>query len=102
MKTNIDLKPEYLNIVKDILSQHLSQETVVWIFGSRVTGNAKPYSDIDLAIDAGKALSLDVLAHLSDAFVESTLPYKVDIVDWHGVSPDFQKIIEASRIKLLN
>ena len=80
-------------IVLDILAAHLPAETRVWVFGSRATGRARRYSDLDLAIDAGRPLSLDETALLREAFTDSDLVYKVDVVDWHGIDEPFQKEI---------
>jgi type I restriction enzyme S subunit len=45
-------------------------------------------------------LTLDEIAALSEAFSESDLPYKVDIVDWHAVDERFRRIIMADREEL--
>lgn len=68
----------------------------VWAFGSRVNGNPKPFSDLDLALNDQQAIPLDTRANLAEAFSESDLPWKVDLVDWHSISPEFQKIIQGS------
>ena len=64
-------------IVLDILAAHLPAETRVWVFGSRATGRARRYSDLDLAIDAGRPLSLDETALLREAFTDSDLQASV-------------------------
>jgi uncharacterized protein len=97
----IDLRNEQLILVKTILSAQLPTNAAVWLFGSRATGKAKPYSDIDLAIDAGQPLSLDLLANLSDSFENSALPYKVDVVDWQSIDDTFRKIIERDGKQIL-
>ena len=38
MKNTIDILPDYLQIVKEILQRYFSVNTTVWVFGSRVTG----------------------------------------------------------------
>jgi type I restriction enzyme S subunit len=73
---------------------------VASVFGSRATGRARPLSDLDLAIDAGRRLSLDETARLGEAFSDSDLPYKVDIVDWHAVDERFRQMIAAERKEL--
>jgi type I restriction enzyme S subunit len=73
----------------------------VWVFGSRATGRARRYSDLDLAIDAGRSLTLNESARLSEAFRDSDLPYRVDLVDWHGIDERFRKLIATQRICLL-
>ena len=65
----------------------------VLAFGSRVKWTAKPYSDLDIAIITKTPLSLESLSVIRDAFDESNLSIRVDIVDWSSTSADFQKII---------
>ncbi|MCQ9328571.1 nucleotidyltransferase family protein [Pelistega suis] len=89
----LHLSEQELFIVKSILQQHIPYATV-WAFGSRVNGHHKPYSDLDLAVMTDKPLSLEVHANLKDAFSESDLPWKVDIVDWALTSEQFRKIIQ--------
>lgn len=88
----LDIAPEHLQIVRDILQQQIPHRTV-WAFGSRVNGNAKPYSDLDLAILGDTPLSLAEHANLVDAFSESDLPWKVDVVDWALIGEEFRGII---------
>lgn len=83
---------EELAIVKQILQTHIPN-LEVWAFGSRVKGNAKPYSDLDLAVITKEPLSLQTHADLVDAFSESDLPWKVDIVDWALVAEPFKQVI---------
>ncbi|MGB4347710.1 MAG: hypothetical protein WBJ21_15095 [Burkholderiaceae bacterium] len=40
------------------------------------------------------------LADLSEAFSESDLPWKVDIVDWANTSDAFRKIIKSERVRI--
>ncbi|MXS81835.1 nucleotidyltransferase family protein [Nitrosomonas oligotropha] len=84
-------------IIRNILRVQVPSYTV-WAFGSRATGRAKPYSDLDLAINGGKPLGIDLAAQLAEAFAESDLPYKVDIVDWAAASENFRKVIERDRV----
>jgi type I restriction enzyme S subunit len=69
-------------------------------FGSRVTGKAKPFSDLDLAIMGDEALPLETRARLEEAFSESELPWKVDVLDWPLTEEGFQKAIEESSLCL--
>jgi len=90
----IDLKPAHLKIVKAILQKHLAGAEVR-AFGSRVTGTAKAWSDLDLALVSEKKLSLTAIGNLRVDLAESDLPFRVDILDWHDISPEFRKLIEA-------
>lgn len=70
------------------------------MFRSRATGRTRRYSDLDLAIDAGRQLTLDEIAQLSEAFSDSDLLYRVDLVDWHNVDDHWRQMISAERVPL--
>lgn len=95
----IDLAPGQLQMVKEILRRHLSGRTV-WAFGSRVTGVAKPHSDLDLVIFGAEKLPAKTLSALNEAFAQSNLPMRVDIVDWNRISEEFQGIIKRAYVEL--
>jgi len=96
----IDLTADERRIVLEVLRAHLPPGIQVWVFGSRATGRARRYSDLDLAIDAGRPLTLDDGAELAESFSDSELPYRVDIVDWHAIDDRFREIIAAERRSL--
>ncbi|EKD71670.1 MAG: DNA polymerase beta protein [uncultured bacterium] len=98
MKKQIALSNHEVEIVRNILQRHLPVKATVWLFGSRVTGFAKKFSDIDLLIDIGSPISLNLIAKLNNDFEESSLPYKVDIVDAGTISDDFRKLIDSQKI----
>jgi predicted nucleotidyltransferase len=98
----IDLTEDHRKLVQSILTKHLRFGSAVWVFGSRATARARPLSDLDLAIDAGRLLTLDELAELAEAFTESDLPYKVDILDWRAIDERFRQLIIAERRELGN
>lgn len=83
--------------VKRILTQYVPDSTV-WAFGSRVTGTAKPFSDLDLAVITEQPLSLERMASIKDAFDDSDLPIRVDVVDWAATSASFQEIIRRNYV----
>ena len=95
----IDLAPDQLTSVRAILAAHLP-EAVVFAFGSRARGTARPHSDLDLAVAADAPLPLDRLEALRDAFAASDLPMQVDVVDYRAVSAAFRRIIDATKIPL--
>jgi len=96
----LDLPANHGGQVLIILAANLPHDAKVWVFGSRATGRARRYSDLDLAIDAGRPVTLDELAQLAEAFRESDLPYKVDIVDWQSIDDRFRQIIKVERARL--
>ena len=89
----IDLSPQHLQTVRAILDRHVPN-CEVRAFGSRTNGSAKNYSDLDLAVVAPTKLNPETLRQLKEAFEESDLPFRVDVLDWYGTSPEFQKVIE--------
>lgn len=95
----IDLRPDHWQIVRRILQEHVPKYAV-WAFGSRARRTAKEYSDLDLAVITDRPLSLSASAALADAFSESDLPFKVDVVDWATTSESFRRIIESERVVL--
>lgn len=100
MTRAIDLSPGELALVRAILRTHLSPEIRVWVFGSRATGTAVRYSDLDLALEGQEPLGLDILGGVATALSESDLPYKVDVIDLRSVDPGFRAMIEPEMIAL--
>ena len=97
---SIDLPADHRRLVLDILRAHLPPSAKAWVFGSRATGRARRYSDLDLVIDAGRQLTLDEAARLSEAFSDSDLPYRVDLVDWQVIDDRWRRTIAAQRVAL--
>ena len=91
----LDLTPQNLTEVRRILLLHVPGRTVR-AFGSRVQGNAKPFSDLDLVVMGNTPLDFRQLAALKDAFAESNLPFRVDVIDWASTSETFRGIIEGA------
>jgi len=72
----------------DILYKY-PEVLLVNIFGSRAKGTSKPGSDTDLAI-MNKGTSSQTLLRLKSDLEECSLPYKVDLIDFHTLTnPDF-------------
>lgn len=95
----IDLEPQDYETVRNILSRHLPG-TEVRAYGSRVTGKTHRGSDLDLAIMTTEPLSLDTLADLRDAFSESTVPFRVDLLDWAETTESFRAIVMENSVIL--
>lgn len=88
------IQPEHLDIVATIL-ERLVPDREVWAFGSRVRGTSKRFADLDLAVMGEVLLPVSVVADLKDAFSESDLPFRVDVVDWSTTTEGFRSIIRA-------
>ena len=93
MTGSVDLNPNHLGTVKAILAEHVP-ECEVRAFGSRATWTAKDYSDLDLAVVGEGPLDWRTLDRLKEAFEESDLPMRVDVLDWHNTSESFREVIE--------
>jgi len=96
----IQLSAQELEQVTAILHTQVPEHTV-WAFGSRVHGrNLKPHSDLDLAILTDQPLSPARVMDLQQAFADSDLPFRIDIVDWAAISTEFREVIRDAHIKL--
>jgi predicted nucleotidyltransferase len=96
----LGIAEDHARIVRDILRAHLPASAWVRVFGSRATERARRYSDLDLAIDAGRRLTSDKATTLREAFEQSDLPYRVDLVDGHAIDERFRHLIAAERVAL--
>ncbi|MCH4092082.1 nucleotidyltransferase family protein [Acetobacter sp.] len=92
MTDRIDITPAERAIVLRILNE-IVPDREVRVFGSRVTGKAKPFSDLDLAIMGDEPLPLETQVRLEEAFSESDLPWKVDVLDWSQVDAGFRNTL---------
>ncbi len=89
----MDIKDEQLQWILQTLQKELSKPTII-AFGSRVAGTAQPYSDFDIAVDTGEKIPLLSFSTLEEQFANSDIPFKIDLVDWHRVTPEFQQHIK--------
>ncbi|MDR0705468.1 MAG: nucleotidyltransferase domain-containing protein [Planctomycetaceae bacterium] len=81
-----------LKIILDIIETYAS-DCEVRVFGSRYKGTAKDYSDLDLVFVGKEKLGINRTGELREAFEESDLPYRVDVLDWNSISENFKNII---------
>lgn len=86
----IDLSPTHLATVRAILLRN-APGVPVFVFGSRATGRARKFSDLDLALVPEQALDWRVLARLREDFEESDLSITVDVIDWTQAGAEFRK-----------
>ncbi len=95
----IDLTDEQLRIVRAILAEWVPAAQVR-AFGSRANGTAHRHSDLDLALVGDGRIDTSTLNRLREAFEDSELPFRVDVLDWNAVSDSFRKVIDESSIVL--
>ncbi|MDP2359480.1 MAG: nucleotidyltransferase domain-containing protein [bacterium] len=97
MSPSLQLTESQLGIVLAVLRQH-APDREVRVFGSRARGDARRMSDLDLALMGDHPLPLAVLADLREAFAESDLSFRVDLLDWARTSDHFRGLIKEEGI----
>jgi predicted nucleotidyltransferase len=98
MTATLDMRPEHVTMVREVLRIHLPPGARAYVFGSRAHGGARRYSDLDLALEWARPLGLRTIGDVAEAMSESDLPYKVDIIDLLAVDPGFRARIAAECI----
>ena len=72
-------------LIKQILSTY-KQDYVFYYYGSRVKGGFEKTSDLDVFIKGKHEMPLSVLTQLKEAFDVSSLPFVVNLSDYHSIS----------------
>lgn len=87
------LKQEkYLDRIRLIVFNVLRDRNCsIYLFGSRADGSYRAGSDVDIGIWAEKASDSLRLGMLREKLEESTIPYKVDVVDLRTTSVAFRE-----------
>lgn len=76
----------------------LFPEVKIYLYGSRARGSYREWSDIDLALDIGSVIEMRHLGEARRILQESSIMYKVDLVDVHKISEDFKNHISKDFI----
>ena len=82
-----DLKLQVKKIGLKILG---GTEYKLGLFGSRVVGKPAKYSDLNVAVMGQAKIPGHILENLREAFENSDLPYRVDVVDLNRSSAQFK------------
>jgi predicted nucleotidyltransferase len=94
----IHISPSQEKVILTIIKKHFPKSKIL-LFGSRVRGDHKQYSDLDICLDdQGQPLPLAKLSMLEEELSQTEIPFKIDIVDWNRITSDFQQIIMAGSI----
>lgn len=89
------IKKKYLQIVKDKINKFNQNKNLkFFIFGSCLI--KKHFGDFDLGIIGN--IKDKSLIELKEEFVNSTLPYFVDVINFNKVSDEFKKNIFNNKI----
>jgi len=94
----LSLSEEERAVVLGILGRYLPK-VAVRAYGSRSRGDSRRFSDLDLAILSERPLDLLVRDELREAFSESELPFRVDILDWASTTEAFRRSIEMDLVE---
>ena len=97
---SVALSREQLHDVRQILEQ-VTPGAKVWIFGSRATGKARPFSNLDLLFTEPSTLTWAQRAALRDGFEASCLPFRVDVVESAGLTGAVAERIQAEWVNML-
>ena len=97
----LDLPQKYLQQVQVLLREYVP-EGEVWAYGSRVTGDGHEASDLDLVLRNSADLHAEnrAIHDLKEAFIESSLPSRVDVMDWARIPESFRREIERVHVVL--
>lgn len=94
------LADKYVDQVRAIvLARTASLPVAVYLFGSRASGTASDYSDVDIAIEAKGPLPPAFFSDLVEELEESTVPYRVDVVNLAETEEAFRARVMATGIK---
>lgn len=72
----------------------LIPDAKIYLFGSRARQTHSKWSDIDLALDAGRVLPNAKVDEVKSVLEATNMPYVVDVLDFHSVSADMQTSIK--------
>ena len=93
------LAPEYRQEIQRCLAPLLTPLGArLILFGSRARGDACPGSDIDIAVAAGQPLPREVLAAARECLEESSLPFRVDLVDLASAAPELASAVRREGV----
>lgn len=89
------MSDKYLDILKQKVVEFMKDEDVqVILFGSRAkqSDTRVSASDVDIGIIPGNSFDRRKLVFLREYLEESTIPYKVEVVDFSMVSDEFRRL----------
>ena len=97
--SRLHLSEEQLKTVITVLKDSLSGE-IVLAFGSRVRGDHRQTSDLDLAIESPGGLTIKARAKLEQGFSESSLPVRVVVIDLSRIDETFRQLILDGAVEI--
>ena len=98
MKLSDSTKQKIIASIQKTLPEDTHYKVI--LFGSYAKETATKFSDIDIAIKANMPLDTAKWSMIEELLEEDDILQKIDVVDYHRVKIDFQKIIDLEGIKL--
>jgi uncharacterized protein len=95
----VALTPAQAQTVRGIL-ERVVPGAEVRVFGSRASGRARPFSDLDLLFVEPVRLSWLQRADLRDQFEASDLPFRVDVVEAEGLASGMAERVASESVAL--
>jgi uncharacterized protein len=95
----VALAPDELRTVCAIVDRVIPKAHVR-VFGSRATGRARPFSDLDLLVLQPARLSWAQRADLRDLFEASDLPFRVDVVEADALPEGMAERVAGESVSL--
>ncbi|MCL2837933.1 MAG: restriction endonuclease subunit S [Oscillospiraceae bacterium] len=95
----IAVSPFEMEIILNIIKKHTPNYDVL-AFGSRYKWTNTETSDLDLALIGEDKIGYSVISKIKEDFMESDLPFKVDVIDYNAISESFKKIIDAGNERI--
>ena len=91
----IQVEEKDKQIIKKILQKYPYN---FYMFGSRVKGTAKKFSDLDICFF--DPIPWNVRAHIDEDFDNSNIPYIVDVIDLTLCDEAFRNIIQKDLVPI--
>jgi type I restriction enzyme S subunit len=95
------LSPAQWSILqKNLIRPLKDHQCHVWVFGSRATGNHRPFSDIDILYQPSSTLPEHLIGAIEENMELSALPIKVDLVSNEDLAESYRDTVEKQKIEI--
>lgn len=95
----LDLEERHKDFIINSITA-IIPDVEIFIYGSRVKGKARKYSDVDIALKCDEEIPFDTMLKLKAFFSDSIFPYMVDIIDLNSISENFKTRIQNDLLKI--
>ena len=75
----------------------------IWVYGSRVTGEAHDTSDLDLVVLAKNEQAIDIeeFVRFKERLINSNIPILIQVMDWNRMPVSFRDNILSNYVELM-